>query len=63
MRDDSRSKPPSELVVEAVATDRGVDPTELENLLADAIDPTALDALFESTATGRDPPDSSNSPT
>ncbi|SEP89527.1 HalOD1 output domain-containing protein [Natrinema salaciae] len=50
MSDDSRTKPPSELVVEAVATEHGVDPLELECVLADAIDPTALDALFESTA-------------
>ncbi|ADB63053.1 hypothetical protein Htur_4233 (plasmid) [Haloterrigena turkmenica DSM 5511] len=46
-RDGPAEKPPSLAVVEAVAAKNGVDPTDLECLLADVIDPTALDKLFE----------------
>ncbi|RKD89294.1 HalOD1 output domain-containing protein [Halopiger aswanensis] len=50
-RDDSVEKPPSVAVVEAVAAKSGVDPADLECLLADVIDPDALDRLFEPTST------------
>ena len=43
---------PSLRVVEAVADAEGVDPFDLEAPLYDAIDPTALDRLFEPTARG-----------
>jgi hypothetical protein len=36
------------LVVEAVATVRGVDPVDLDVPLFEAVDPDALDTLFES---------------
>lgn len=36
----------SEALVEAVATERGEDPTTLEPPLHDLVDPDALDALF-----------------
>jgi hypothetical protein len=41
------SKPPSQAVVEAVASAEGLDPLELPVPLYDAIDPDALDALFQ----------------
>lgn len=44
--------PVSIRVVEAVAEREGIDPLELSPPLHDAIDPTALDALFESTGSG-----------
>ncbi|GAB3669778.1 HalOD1 output domain-containing protein [Halopiger thermotolerans] len=50
-RDESAEKPPSVAVVEAVAAKNGVDPADLECLLADVIDPIALDRLFEPTST------------
>lgn len=40
-------------VVEAVAEREGIDPLEVSPPLHDAIDPNALDALFEPTASGR----------
>ena len=43
-----RSEPLSQVVVEAVASAEGVDPLDLEVPLYDAVDPDALDALFES---------------
>lgn len=46
-----RSEPLSQLVVEAVARTEGVDPLDLEVPLYDAVDPDALDALFQSGAT------------
>lgn len=39
-------------VIEAVATKNGVDPLELDGLLADVIDPCALDSLFAPTSEG-----------
>jgi hypothetical protein len=44
------SKEVSREVVRAVAEDVGVPPTELEPPLYDAVDPEALDALYESGA-------------
>ena len=41
---------PTEAVVRAVATVRGVDPTDLRTPLFEVIDPDALDRLFESPA-------------
>lgn len=38
----------SEAVIRAVSTVRGVDPVEMDACLYDAIDPTVLDAVFES---------------
>ena len=47
----SRSPPPpSEAVVEAVATREGVDSQNLVPRLSDAIDPEALDSLFADRA-------------
>ena len=43
---DSANKTPSHLVVDAVAEAEGVDPTDLDPLFT-AIDPDALDALFD----------------
>ena len=45
--------PPSIRVVEAVAEREGIDPLEASPPLHDAIDPTALDALFAPTRSGR----------
>lgn len=42
---------PSDAVVEAVATSEDVPSTHLDPPLYDAVDPDALDALFESRAT------------
>lgn len=42
--------PPSVRVVEAVAREEGVPPTELSPTLMTAIDPDALDTLFEREA-------------
>jgi len=41
---------PTEAVVRAVATVRGVDPIDLRTPLFEAIDPDALDRLFASPA-------------
>lgn len=41
---------PSTAIVEAIAAEKGIDPIDLECVLADVIDPLALDALFEETA-------------
>lgn len=38
--------PPSIAVIEAIADVRGVEPTDLDGVLYDLIDPEALDALF-----------------
>jgi hypothetical protein len=46
--------PPSIAVVEAVAECEGVEPRDLDCVLAEAIDPTALDELFESPFTDGD---------
>ena len=47
---------PSECVIDAVATISGVSPTELQPLY-DAIEPDALDALFDPVhRPGREPP-------
>lgn len=43
----------TQAVLEAVAGREGTDPTELEPSLHDVVDPDALNALFESTASGR----------
>jgi len=51
---DESSHPPSIAVVEAVAAERGVSPRELDERLADVIDPKALDALIASVD-GRTP--------
>jgi len=51
-RDESAAQSPSEAVVEALADAKGVDPLELDPLY-DAIDPDALDALFDGAADGR----------
>lgn len=48
-REETPTKPPSIAVVEAVAAENGVEPAELDCILADVIDPVALDALFAST--------------
>ncbi|QCS41403.1 HalOD1 output domain-containing protein [Natrinema versiforme] len=45
---DDAQAPVSVRVVEAVAEREGIDPLELSPPLHDAIDPTALDDLFES---------------
>ncbi|MFC4541313.1 HalOD1 output domain-containing protein [Halosolutus amylolyticus] len=56
MLDKGRTDPPrsadspSLRVVEAVADADGVDPTDVEPPLHDAVDAAALDRLFESTA-------------
>ncbi|MFC6765805.1 HalOD1 output domain-containing protein [Natrinema soli] len=49
---DDAAVPVSIRVVEAVAARDGVDPLELSPPLHDAVDPTALDALFEPTGSG-----------
>ena len=46
------SEPASQAVVAAVATETGRDPIELRPLY-EVFDPDALDALFESSRTGR----------
>jgi hypothetical protein len=38
---------PSVAIVEAVAAANGVDPLDLDTMLAECVDPDALDALFE----------------
>lgn len=43
-----RSESPSNLVVESIAREEDVDPLNLEVPLYEAIDPDALDALFQS---------------
>lgn len=43
----SATPPQSTKVVEAVADELDVDPTDLENPLSDVIDPDALDAIFK----------------
>ncbi|ELY66492.1 HalOD1 output domain-containing protein [Natronococcus jeotgali] len=43
-------RPPSVRVVEAVADAEGVDPTDLEPSLHEAVDAAALDELFAPTA-------------
>lgn len=43
-----RSETLSQAVVETVASAEGVDPLDLEVPLYDAVDPDALDALFQS---------------
>lgn len=45
-------QPPSDGVVEAVATTMGVSATEVTPPLYEAIDPDALDRLFRSTGNG-----------
>ena len=55
---DTGARPPSELVIEAVASQADVDPLDFEVPLGDVIDPDALDALFargfaEEPRTGR----------
>ena len=45
--------PVSVRVVEVVAEREGIDPLEVSPPLHDAIDPAALDALFEPTRSGR----------
>jgi hypothetical protein len=40
-------RPPSVAVVEAVADERGIEPTALSERLSDVIDTEALDVLFE----------------
>ena len=45
-------EPLSVTVVREIAADDGIEPTELSPPLFQCIDPAALDALFESTATG-----------
>lgn len=47
---DDASAKPSLCVLEAVARANDVDPVDLDPSLADAIDPTALDRLFEPAA-------------
>nr|WP_256557202.1 HalOD1 output domain-containing protein [Halomicroarcula marina] len=42
----SKSTPPSQVVIYAVAEANGVDPMELDDCLYDCIDPDALDRLF-----------------
>lgn len=49
-----RSEPLGQTVVEAVARAEGVDPLDLPVPLYDAIDPDALDALFQSGDAGVD---------
>ncbi|MFU8868391.1 HalOD1 output domain-containing protein [Natronococcus sp.] len=51
MSGSSQSSPrsPSLRVVETVANAEGVDPTELEPPLYDAVDPNAIDDLFAAT--------------
>lgn len=44
------TEPPSQAVIELVAEAEDVDPVDLDVPLYDAVDPEALDALFESTA-------------
>lgn len=46
-----RSESLSQVVVEAVASAEGVDPLDLEVPLYEAVDPDALDALFQSGTT------------
>lgn len=47
---------PSESVIESVAAREGVDPTELDVPLFDAIDPDALDALVRTANDEQDRP-------
>lgn len=47
----SSLRSPSLRVVDAVANAEGVDPTDLEPPLYDAVDPNAIDGLFDATAT------------
>lgn len=47
-----RSVRPTTAIVRAVATVRGVDPTDLQRPLFEAVDPDALDALFDSNLDG-----------
>jgi len=49
-RGDTPSTKLSEAVVAAVADREGVDPIDLDRPLYDAIDPDALDDLFENSA-------------
>ncbi|MDS0477754.1 HalOD1 output domain-containing protein [Natrinema sp. 1APR25-10V2] len=49
---DSADRSASTAVIEAVAAEKGVDPIDLECVLADVIDPLALDTLFQPTADG-----------
>jgi len=51
-RTDEPTAKPSLRVVEAVADADGVDPVRLDPPLHSAIDPEALDRLFEPTPTG-----------
>ncbi len=48
-------KPPSIRIIEAVADREGTRPSELSPPLATAIDPDALNQLFESTRTDESP--------
>lgn len=45
-------RPPSIAVVEAIAAMDGIDPTELDVVLYDYLDPDALDRLFRSQTGG-----------
>lgn len=49
-----RTEPLSQAVVESVARAEGVDPLDLEVPLYDAVDPDALDALFQQDGTSGD---------
>ena len=49
-----RSEPLSQAVVDAVARAEGVDPLELDAPLYEAVDPDALDALFQTEAAAVD---------
>jgi hypothetical protein len=42
----TEARPPSELVIEAIAAHAGVDPLDFDVPLGEVIDPDALDALF-----------------
>jgi len=44
----TETRPPSELVIEAVADHADVDPLDLDVPLGEVVDPDALDAIFAS---------------
>lgn len=48
---DAVEEPPSERVIRAVSDRKGIDPTALQPPLYDAINPEALDSLFETRDT------------
>lgn len=48
-----RERSPSEAIIEAVADREGVDPTDLDVPLFEAIDPEALDSLVRTAERGQ----------